>query len=351
MKKYQQYSALDFINDPAFTDAYKSGASGMDNFQEKVLTIFPDRKPEFDLAKAMLAEMLLVNDKEDEAETMLINKAIESRLGLHEIKVSGETVAKQVHIEWYQRSVFRYAVAASISLVVSAAIWMALITGGFSEKRIVTLAGERKTIQLPDGSVAILNHNSELKYKTGILGEFREVWLQGEAFFTVSKIKKDGQAIKFIVHANNADAVVKGTRFNVRTRAEQTEIMLEEGRVDVVPQLNPEKAVVLTPGHLASLRKTEQSPTIGKASVLANTGWKSDKVILNNTPIKEVAEMIYHNFGKTLVFADSVTASKKLGGTINSENLPLLLQALTKITETVAAVKTDSVILKQVLTH
>ena len=45
---------------------------------------------------------------------------------------------------------------------------------------------------------------------------FREVWLEGEAYFEVEK--NLSAAVKFTVHTNGPDVEVVGTHFNVDSR-------------------------------------------------------------------------------------------------------------------------------------
>lgn len=72
--------------------------------------------------------------------------------------------------------------------------------------------GKRFNIELSDGSNVILNAGSKLKYPVNFLkGKSREVYLEGEAFFKVTKNKEDA----FIVNTNGLNTQVFGTVFNV----------------------------------------------------------------------------------------------------------------------------------------
>lgn len=65
-------------------------------------------------------------------------------------------------------------------------------------------------VVLADGTTVYLNANSELKYPTQFLGENREVYLKGEAYFKVAKGSKP-----FIVNSSDVKIKVYGTEFNV----------------------------------------------------------------------------------------------------------------------------------------
>ena len=69
-----------------------------------------------------------------------------------------------------------------------------------------------RAISLSDGSTVLLNASSWLKYPEKFRGKSREVFLDGEACFTVSRDEKR----KFIVHTDQQEIHVLGTRFNVQ---------------------------------------------------------------------------------------------------------------------------------------
>ena len=75
---------------------------------------------------------------------------------------------------------------------------------------ISTLA-ETRTVRLPDGSSVMLNHYSSLSYPEKFQSDKREVELNGEAYFEVSKDPKH----PFIVQTETIDVQVLGTHFNV----------------------------------------------------------------------------------------------------------------------------------------
>ena len=82
---------------------------------------------------------------------------------------------------------------------------------------------------LPDSTIIYLNAGSEIKYKIGENQKKREVFLNGEAWFQVTKIENR----PFVVHTNYYDVNVLGTEFNVKTYEADSlvETTLEKGCV------------------------------------------------------------------------------------------------------------------------
>ena len=82
--------------------------------------------------------------------------------------------------------------------------WLAQSTSTY-----VTRYGETQTILLPDSSTVLLNANSRLTLSTDWT-DTREVWLEGEAFFRVRKIKRNtssafAEHVKFIVRTDRPE--------------------------------------------------------------------------------------------------------------------------------------------------
>ena len=72
--------------------------------------------------------------------------------------------------------------------------------------------GSRSKITLPDGSRVWVNSGSKLSYASNFNGNLREVYLNGEAYFEVTK----NPSKPFIVHTSGIDIKVLGTEFNVK---------------------------------------------------------------------------------------------------------------------------------------
>jgi len=85
---------------------------------------------------------------------------------------------------------------------------------------------QTQAVSLPDGSVVLLNQNSELEYQKDFSD--RQVTLRGEAFFKVQKAKEP-----FVVSTSNGQITVLGTSFNVKEDDQQLEVEVETGSVQL----------------------------------------------------------------------------------------------------------------------
>ena len=82
-------------------------------------------------------------------------------------------------------------------------------TVGRTENRLLIPHGRIYTVVLSDSTIVTLNAESELIFPNNF-GDVREVSLKGEAYFQVAKTGSP-----FIVHADNINIRVLGTKFNI----------------------------------------------------------------------------------------------------------------------------------------
>ena len=119
--------------------------------------------------------------------------------------------------------------------------------------------GKRFDIVLSDNTHVFLNAGSSLRYPVNFIkGKNREVFLEGEAFFEVTK---DTQH-PFVVNAHEINVRVLGTKFNVSAYPESlaTKTVLVEGAVGLykTETYKAENATLMTPGDLATLDKKQK---------------------------------------------------------------------------------------------
>src|SRR5688572_15893212 len=94
--------------------------------------------------------------------------------------------------------------------------------------------GTKSTITLTDGSKVWLNADSKLQYPEVFSGNLREVYLNGEAFFEVTK----NPSRPFIIHLANGTVRVLGTSFNIRAydNEKTVETSVTTGKVAFIPK-------------------------------------------------------------------------------------------------------------------
>ncbi len=110
--------------------------------------------------------------------------------------------------------------------------------------------GKRFELQLSDGTNVHLNSGTSLKYPVRFIkDEKRQVFLNGEAYFDVTKDPKH----PFVVGSNDMNVTVLGTKFNVTSYKEdaKTYTVLVEGSVAASSKMIENEELILKPGNRA----------------------------------------------------------------------------------------------------
>lgn len=168
---------------------------------------------------------------------------VESRLW-SKLQTASREKAAIVPIRKRRRSVWKYAAAAcllGLVLLSSMAIWFRnnskeQATGMLVDAKVMQGFLERSNtgttpanVQLEDGSTVTIYPGSKLAYPKHFAAGKREVYLEGEAFFNVSKNANR----PFFVYSSNVVTQVLGTSFDVRGKNGQLEVAVKTGRVAV----------------------------------------------------------------------------------------------------------------------
>jgi len=196
--------------------------------------------------------------------------------------------------------------------------------------------GQRRTIQLPDGSSVTLNAHSTLTLSPGWSTGKREVLLTGEAFFRVSKQQRGGQPVKFVVRANNVAVEVLGTQFDVSTRNQRVKVVLNEGRIrlkvlaDNSPSSTPTRTLDMLPGDLVEVTGQQSVTLNSRVETAEHSAWVTGELVFEDVPLAEVATVIQNNYGYTVEFVDPALADQRLTAILPDSNLDVLLKALEK---------------------
>ena len=161
------------------------------------------------------------------------------------------------------------------------------------EERYNTLRvprGGEYSITLSDGTIVYLNAESELRYPVKFVGEDRQVYLSGEAYFDVFH----DPAHPFYVKTKSLDVKVLGTSFNVNARENSCVTTLVEGLVRMKHGL--QDSVELHAGQQACVSG------IGKIHVQEvdtryYTSWMNNMFAFRETPLREIANVLEEWYG------------------------------------------------------
>jgi len=255
-------------------------------------------------------------------------------------------------------------ILAAASLAIAGVFWLLPEEDSalFSESAATEVGGQRE-LNLPDGSVVLLNTDSAIAVDYTVAQ--RNVQLtRGEAFFNVAR----DTSRPFMVHVGSVSVRAVGTAFNVRFRPDAVEVVVKEGRVSVNPAtastfaLAAPKAAqadenrhLLQAGQFAKIslardRGDETSPVEVDAMEAQRLdgllAWQSGRLEFSETPLAEVAAEFNRYNRHKLVIDDPTLASQTFGGSFAPGGYDSLVDAL-KSFGVVAVRSGDATILRR----
>jgi ferric-dicitrate binding protein FerR (iron transport regulator) len=152
---------------------------------------------------------------------------------------------------------------------------------------ITVPAGQRANVLLADGSSVWLNAGTTLTYPTAFMKERREVRLDGEAYFEVTR----NEQCPFVVHTHALDVHVLGTGFNVEaySRKRNFEVSLMSGSVQVTDPANPRMSVTLRPDYKSTLRD-DGTLVVSRIDYYDVYRWKEGLYCFRNKSFAQIME-------------------------------------------------------------
>ena len=182
-----------------------------------------------------------------------------------------------------------YRVAAILALPVMLALGWYLGANGKSETALCEVTAPKGQISkcvLADGTQVWLNAGSTLKYEPTLSGNIREVNLDGEAYFKVTKNKHK----PFVVNTKYAQVKVLGTIFNLKAYDgdDKVETTLEEGRVEFSLNGSSDRPVELKPGEQIVFDSSDHKLTTDKVDTYLHTAWKDGKYVFKDADLKTI---------------------------------------------------------------
>lgn len=308
---YSRFGTNDFLGDAYFQEWAQQNNPEQQDFWQRFIQAYPHKAREVNEAREWLQQLQFKAQAASPGQVADMWQYIDEHTSLMKIRRLRRPRRRWVSVA-----------AAVILFLLSFGLWQWFGTG---TKQLKTADADIRKVVLPDQSEVLLNAGTTLRYPRhfGETAE-REVWIKGEAFFSVTHRETDADhhPQPFIVHTPQLDIMVTGTAFNVNTRHEATTVVLNNGRVSVRFKKATLEDRVLQPGQMleyAGGRITQQ-----QADTLRITAWKERKFIFTNTPLKEAARQIGDFYGYKVVLKDSALYQYKINADLNIPDISTL---------------------------
>lgn len=199
---------------------------------------------------------------------------------------------------------------------------------GYGKARIGEISvayGEKRHLLLPDSSEVWLNAGTVLKYSERFADARRQVYLDGEACFSVRKNAEK----PFIVQTSRLSVKVLGTRFNVKAYSadERITTTLSSGKVEVsTPSHSPR---ILKPNEQLTYDKRTSHIGIARVPAADAEGWMTGKLIFTDASLAEIQQTLERRYNVVIRNATAVPASGRYTVRfLKNENIDEVLSVL-----------------------
>ncbi|SEN07657.1 FecR family protein [bacterium A37T11] len=193
------------------------------------------------------------------------------------------------------------------------------------ELSLSTPRGGQYQVILCDGTKVWLNAASTLKYPYKFNGDKREVFLEGEAYFSVNS--KDAKP--FIVKTREQSTTVLGTEFNLAAYADEASVKttLINGAVRVLHIDSKQPAFfVLAPGEQSIL--VGNKLTKQKTDVEVASAWKNGQFDFTGKNLEQVMRELERWYDFTVIYEGSIPEMEFYGKVYRNNNLSDVLEIL-----------------------
>ncbi|WP_052143731.1 FecR family protein [Wocania ichthyoenteri] len=193
--------------------------------------------------------------------------------------------------------------------------------------------GKRFDVTLSDGTHVHLNAGTTFKYPIKFIkGLSRKVFLiTGEAYFDVTKDENH----PFIANTDNINIRVLGTKFNISSYKEESQIntVLVEGSVSILKDgetYNASSSTVLPIEHMATWNKKGEKLVITETEVEDHIAWIEGRLILNEVPFNTIMKKLERQYDVTFVNNNKVLESRVFTARFDIEDINQVMTSLSE---------------------
>lgn|ERR1035437_256716 len=337
MLDYTTYKAEDFLLDESFLN-YCRNISADKAFWKNFIEQNPGMLPEITHAKKLYS---IVSITVSEEEKKMEADKLKSKISAYSEQTIMEKSSAPVYpVSTKIKKWLPGLAAAVIGIIISIALWYSItgnkryyntsvaeFTKARFEKVIRSGNNERKQVQLPDGSMVELNYGSTLKISDTYNQSQRWVYLEGEAFFTVTPDKEK----PFVVITGKTATTALGTSFKVRNYDGEkvSNVMLATGRVKVqaMTNKNNREELILLPGEQATILKNNLFvKSTFNQEILHD--WRTMKIVFDKANLDKIINTLEFYYGVKVVLQNKPRTEIAFTGKFSGQLLKDVLEAI-----------------------
>ena len=186
--------------------------------------------------------------------------------------------------------------------------------------------GKVKEVMLPDGTKVWLNQSATLRYPKEFSESERDVYLDVEAYFEVTKNRR----CPFVVESEAMRIKVLGTTFNFKCDKSHklAEATLIEGEIEVRGN-HDEGMIILSPGQKAELNKTTRRLVVKQVDAKLDAVWHNDLIPFEQADIFVITRTLERFYDVKIILSPDIKSDKTYSGVLKKkDNIESVLQSL-----------------------
>ncbi len=223
----------------------------------------------------------------------------------------------------------RWSALAALALVAVLLAALVLRSPTGATVSFATTVGERRSLQLSDGTRVDLDTSSALHVQYD-QDERRIILDRGRAFFRVAH---EQRPLRVLAESSSVRAV--GTQFEVSRQTGVIDVALFEGRVELQSTKangNPDVLLAtLDPGQKARIAGNQISISRDPVQAGGLPDWLSGRLVFEDTPLSDAIREFNRYSTQPLLLQEPVLGKKRISGVFRSESPDGFLEALHEV--------------------
>jgi len=206
---------------------------------------------------------------------------------------------------FFELNFLKVAAAVAVLMIVAGISYFVGSTGNYSQLADVTVEapfGSKTKMYLPDGTLVWLNAGSRISYTNEFGINDRNVKLDGEGYFEVTK----NADLAFKVATDEMNVQVLGTKFNFRNFDDDDEsiITLIEGNVAVDNCIGSHKRYVLHPNQRIVLDKRTGKVELQKIDASMVNDWTKGLLSFDEDKLPDIVRELERTYNVEIEIKD-----------------------------------------------
>lgn len=232
-------------------------------------------------------------------------------------------------------------IAAALATLIAASVLTDSATGpdesDFGGAEFVTTSTETATVTLSDGTLVRLAPNSRIRLPSG---RGRKVWLHGRAYFAV----EPDPSRPFTVHTRAGEALVLGTRFELRVQEDDLRLAVIEGRVALSAG---KETVEVVANEISDITAGSKPSVVRVENISELLDWPGGLLVFQSTPFRQVGLEVERYFGTHVEITDTIVAQRKITGSFTGQSLHEVVTAICLAASARCSINANGILIQQ----